>query len=495
MKMKKVFALILTLCIATAALSAFAAELPSGAAKVTSVASSGGYYTKLSGEKTGILRFVSKIEFNDGYDLEYFGMKFIPKTLRGTSSEEDSYIFVQSAADNYKSGETFSADLENIDEKFFSTDFLGIPYAKFKNYDTILYPETIESSSASLKDAKNLGIKQPLQCDINGDFKILIVADPHGDWADSAKNLETLVEKTDPDFVIIHGDIYMSAYGKMNVSGFSTLVEPLTKRGIPWATTNGNHDPYTDEDWATFKSIDGFLGEKVDPSDPNYVAERPVNFVLPVYANDGKTPVFNIWAMDSGRSTESGKYDGVTTTQIDWYKAKSAELRAKYGKDLTSLMCVHIPPTEMIDLYYSNSNGASSSVGIVGDKYQPIYGKIYGTFDGVTNYTTETGTLISKTAMNATHPSNNRGLVSALLDVNNIDIFIAGHDHANNFIGNYKGILMGFTGRITGETYSRGGRIVSFNQKNPENFTTEWISLYEGGENQPAIYQNATLAK
>ncbi len=495
--MKKVLSLILALAMIMTAFSVFAADLPEGAATITVTGKDGGYFTKTDGDKTGILRFLSKIEYADGYELESYGMKFIPLSIfEDDSITNPTWASVESTdTESFASGDTFSADLENISENYFDKEFLGVGFAKFKNYDTVLFTDSSALSSNKVEGTKNLGTKQDLQCDVNGDFTILIVADPHGDWEGAKANLETLVVKTNPDFVIIHGDIYMSAYGAMDAQGFISMVEPLTKRGIPFATTNGNHDPYTDTDWETFTSLDGFLGEKVSASDPNYVAERPINYVLPVYANDGETPVFNIWAMDTGRTTASGQYDGVTETQIDWYKAKSAQLKTQYGKDLTGLMCVHIPPTEMIDLYYSNKNGGTNTVGNAGDAHQPIHGAVYGNFAGVTNYTTSTGTVVSSTAMNATYPSNNRGLFDAMKEMGNIDISISGHDHANNFIGVYEGIMMGFTGRMVGETYSRGARVIKFNQSNPEKFTTQWINLYENGEDQPEIYKDGSLVK
>lgn len=493
--MKKVLSLILAFAMIMTMASVFAAELPDGAATITVTGKDGGYFTKTDGDKTGILRFLSKIEYDDGYELESYGMKFIPLSIFEDDAITDkTWASVESTdTEDYASGDTFSADLENISEDYFSKEFLGVGFAKFKNYDTVLFTDASTLSSNKVEGTKNLGTKQDLQCDVNGDFTILIVADPHAGWEAAKENLETLIVKTNPDFVIIHGDIYMSAYGAMNADGFISMVEPITKRGIPWATTNGNHDPYTDTDWATFTSLDGFLGKKVSESDPNYVEERPVNYVLPVYANDGTTPVFNIWAMDTGRTTASGQYDGVTETQIDWYKAESAKLKTQYKKDLTGLMCVHIPPTEMIDLYYSKVGGGTNTVGNAGDANQPIYGAVYGTFAGVTNYTTSTGTVVSSTAMNATYPANNRGLFAAMKEMGNIDISISGHDHANNFIGVYDGIMMGFTGRIVDETYSRGARVVKFNQANPEKFTTQWISLCENGEDQPEIYKDGTL--
>ena len=81
-------------------------------------------------------------------------------------------------------------------------------------------------------------------------------------------------------------------------------------------------------------------------------------------------------------------------------------------------------------------------------------------------------------------------------EMGNIDISISGHDHANNFIGNYEGILMGFAGRMVGATNkANGARIIIFNQSNPEKFTTSWISLGNEAVDQPHIYKDGSLAE
>ncbi len=473
--MKKFISVVLT---AVMLLSVAFAAMPT----IAITGNDSGVFIRTDGSKTGILRYMAQIDF-DGYELEEYGMKFIPLGLYETT---ESWAQVSSTnVSDFSSGDTFTADLDNISASFLDKNFIAIAFAKFKELEGYIFSTVGNFNKASVNQSKNLGTKQELQCDENGDFKILIVSDIHGAWDEAKANLETLIKQEDPDFLVINGDT-KSPHSAFSNSDFEAMLEPVLSRGIPWTATNGNHDPYDADRWEFYKSLSGFVGENVSEADDNYDSARPTNFMLPIYKNDGKTPVFAVWAMDTGTSS-SGKYEGVTDKQIAWYKAKSAEVKEEYG-DLTGLMLLHIPPTEMIDLYYSKTEGGTAEFGEVGDAYQPIYGGIYSTSAfGVADYTTDTGTVVSSTAMNATHPDNNRGVFSAMKEMGNIDISVSGHDHANNFIGVYKGIMMGFAGRLVGETYSRGARVIKFNQKSPKSFTTKWIGLNETSEDQPEI--------
>ncbi len=454
-------------------------------AKVTITGNDSGTYTLPGGDRTGLLRFKAQVELEGGEQIEEYGMRFVPFNL-SEGGLTHAWAEVKSTdVKGFSSGDSFTADLNNISESFLTTMFIPQAFIKLEGSDGYIYSILNGNQQAKVNTAKNLGEKQELQCDENGNFKILLVADVHGEWSKAKANIELLLKQENPDFVVIHGDT-KSPHGAFDQTEFKNMIAPIESRGIKWTITNGNHDPYDAQRWEFFNTFDGFVGENVSSSDPNYDSARPTNFMLPIYKNDGETPVFAVWAMDTGSTTSPNVYNGVTDKQIDWYKAKSAEVEEEYG-DLTGLMLLHIPPTEMIDLYYSKIGGGTAEVGEVGDAYQPIYGGIYDTFAGVTDYTTSTGTVVAKTAMNATHPDNNRGVFTAMKKMGNIDISISGHDHANNYIGVYQGIMMGFTGRIVGSGQAVGARVISFNQKDPSGFTTKWIALDENAENQPEI--------
>ncbi len=328
-------------------------------------------------------------------------------------------------------------------------------------------------------EIKNDEVK--LVCDENGDFDILVVGDPQlegrthtfTDWIDAANNLEYLVETTNPDMVIIDGDVVGDS-GWVSKELIGILVESIEERDIPWATTNGNHDMYSATDYSIYKNFENCVNERVSEDDVNAVATRRQNYMLPIYANDGKTPVFAVWGMDTGEYARDengnaiGGWDTVTEKQIEWYKAKSAELTEKNnGTPLTGLLCCHIPFVQMTDAIENITNY-----------------KTYGYVVGNGSSGVETG------------------MFDAIAEMGDIRAIINGHDHDSNMIVAYEKdgyeLLMGYTGKIgsygTERTDSRGGRLIKINQNAPENFTVSWIPALDGIL-QPEMHYDGTLAE
>lgn len=367
---------------------------------------------------------------------------------------------------------------------------------------TIVLFLNILLSSTACKETKkevNLISSSALRCDENGDFTILVVSDPQCDnevqWAEAQAELETLVERSEPDFVLINGD--MNSENKIPAEMWRSFISPLTERGIYWSTTNGNHDPFNNDYFEMYCSYSTCLNAKVDQSDPDYVSTRPMNYVLPIYANDGKTPVFAVYGMDSGGLNYSG-YEGVTTKQIRWYKKQSDALKKlNGGTAVTSLLCMHIPLPQTIDLYYSVSGGGTVTEKTPGDLYS-VYGMINEPKNGMLDYTCENGTIVSNTWFHTTAPANDRGLFDAILEQGDVKAVFFGHDHQTNFAGSYKGVLLGFVGKLSTGCYCdevcRGGRVIKLNQSDPSKFTVSWLASLACGEDQPAIYADGSLA-
>lgn len=339
-----------------------------------------------------------------------------------------------------------------------------------------------------------------LKCSKSGDFTILIVSDPQCDskkqWQEAKDELEILAEKSNPDFVVINGD--MNSKNCIPADMWDIFISPLTKRGIYWSTTNGNHDPFKYEYYKMYKSYDKCLNSTVSALDKNYDFTRPMNYVIPVYDNDGKKIVFAIYCMDSGQSGYYG-YEGVTKRQAQWYTAQSNRLKElNKGVKVTSLMCMHIPFVQTLDMYYS-TNGAGN---VSGEKCGDVY-KTYGVanepnFD-YKSYVCENNTVLSKFKIHTTAAEYDVKMFDRILNQGDVKAVIFGHDHRTNIIGSYKGVLLGFAGKISTGCYCdnlcRGGRVIRFNQTCPEKFTAEWIGSLETSIDQPAIYSDGTIAE
>lgn len=363
-----------------------------------------------------------------------------------------------------------------------------------------LVPVLVLSAMLSLSAYNQTVGENKLFCDTDGNFTILVVADPQCDtkaqWQEAQAELEILVKRSDPDYVIINGD--MNSDNKIPADMWDLFILPITSRGIFWSTTNGNHDPYRHKYYKMYKSYETCLNSSVSAGDPNYEYARPMNYAIPVYSNDGEDVVFAIYGMDSGTSNKHG-YEGLTKKQIAWYERQSNTLKnLNDGNAVTSLLVLHIPFTQTLDMFYS-ANGGGTAVAKQSGGLYTVYGVTNQSGAGVKDYTCENGTKVKESFIHTTAPENDRGMFNAILKQGDIRAVIFGHEHQNNFVGSYKGVLLGFAGKLSTGCYSdtvcRGGRVIRFNQDEPQKFTTSWIGSMSASIDQPAIYSDGTLAQ
>ncbi len=338
-----------------------------------------------------------------------------------------------------------------------------------------------------------------LTCNENGDFKILIISDPQLDWPEvyheGPEEIEILLERVHPDFVMIDGDLKtINDFDKAYLDG---IVAPINERNIPWAYVNGNHDRFTEEHHAWYKSHPNCLSEVVPSHDPDFEADRPLNYLLPIYSHDEKEQVFAIWGMDTGMYNEFG-WEGLTEKQIRWYQRKSNAQTQANSKKVTGLLCCHIAFTQILDLFYSKKDGKTAVLGEQGDAYPCL-----GHFSPVEEYSdeyyvTDTGTkIVGRGGSSCTRPKNDRGMFSAIQEQGDIKIVVFGHEHIKNMVGCYKGVLLGYSGKISmgcgADELCRGGRVVQFNEKHPEQFVTYWVGSMETSKDQPSMGADGKL--
>ena len=333
---------------------------------------------------------------------------------------------------------------------------------------------------------KSEGEKQ-LICDENGNFTILVVSDPQCDtikqWNEARNELETLVNRASPKFVLINGDI--NSKNIVPKDKWKEFISVLENRGIYWSTTNGNHDPFDLGNYKMYVGYNYCINTTVSTVDKNYDDTRPMNYVLPIYSNDQQRVVFAIYGMDSGTKGVNG-YEGLTTKQIDWYKAQSDMLKVgNGGKAVTSILCMHLPLPQTLEMYYGGKS------------------KIYGVANEINfnlnGYVTKGGKTVSKINVHTSNIDLDNKMFETILNQCDIKGVFFGHNHRNNFIGSYNGVLLGFVGKLSTGCYSdmlcRGGRVIKFNQSAPESFTTEWLTSLPTGQDQPPIHYDGSLAK
>lgn len=252
----------------------------------------------------------------------------------------------------------------------------------------------------------------------DGTFKIVQFTDIHwvpgnSDSEEAAERMNEVLDAEKPDFVIYTGDI---VFAKPAAEGFRKAFEPVISRNIPFAVTLGNHD---DEHDMTRREIYTFINKM--PGNLTGTVEGitgVTNFILPVNSSDGSKEAFLLYGFDSlaySVKEETKGYDWIKPDQIDWYRKNSAALTAKNGgKPLPALAFFHIPVPEY--------NQAASD---------------------------ENTLLIGVRKEKACAPFVNSGLFTAMLEAGDVMGTFVGHDHVNDYVAQWKGLLLGY-GRFTG---------------------------------------------
>ncbi len=255
----------------------------------------------------------------------------------------------------------------------------------------------------------------------DGEFKVLMFTDTHLNGKKEKDNTAVTyivknITEIKPDLVIFGGDNISSGFNKKRTTEFAELMDSL---GVYWAAVLGNHEGEgilavsREENVDIFASYDYCLmrqgKEGVDGNG---------NYTVNILNSDGTLrEVF--FLMDSGSYmteeskkeygvTEKGEvYDGVKTSQVQWYKEKHDALEKEYGK-FKSITVIHIPPYQAEQEYDERDF-------VIGKKRE---GVCESGFDS--------------------------GLFDAMKEKGSAQAVYFGHDHVNDFAVMYEGILLSY---------------------------------------------------
>ena len=295
--------------------------------------------------------------------------------------------------------------------------FVGYKSSQGISYD-IESAEKIHSNVEIVaEDTDSVTIKK----NSDGDFRVVMFTDTHLKGDKELDNLTVTnmvknIKEHKPDLVILGGDNVTYGFNKKrNVQ----LAELFEKLGVYWATVLGNHEgdgflSYGRKDviklFASYEHC--LVKEGREDVDGNG------NCTINILNSDGTLrEVF--FLMDTGDymtdeskaeygvTDEDEVYDGVKTSQVNWYKEKHDAIEEKYGS-FKSITVVHIPVFQA-EREYSDGDF------LYGEKRE---GVCESGFDA--------------------------GLFDAMKEKGSAQAVYFGHDHVNNFGVMCDGILLSY---------------------------------------------------
>ena len=354
------------------------------------------------------------------------------------------------------------------------------------NADGLIDTQDFVRIANGILDAAN---NTRLRFNADGTFKILQVSD-YQDYIDSSTRpnvharsvalFNAMLDAENPDLVVMTGDMIggdMSADLLQDYIG--QMMAPCEERKIPWLVTYGNHDEDAvaalDLGWDKIRELDYYRSFPYNINRPTMSTciERVganTNCVgdmyLFLYDAEGDTPIYNIWALDSNRYQimditrplvyedyfQDGSWDWLRANQVAWYARTSQRIKEYYGT-LNSLLFMHIPVQE-----YSNMYSEASKFDVVGLRGE---GECPGNL--------------------------NSGLFAAVHERGDVRGIFVGHDHLNDYIGNYYGIYLAYDASIGYATYGdemKGGRVIELNKSDLSTFKTKMIYASDYGLSQ-----------
>ncbi len=335
-------------------------------------------------------------------------------------------------------------------------------------------------TTADKEVARLLDLKHTLRFNQNGKFKIVIFADIQDKYplnADTLDYMNKILDKEKPDLVLLGGDNHCGGLNAESLlkTYLTAMCEPMESRKIPWAQIYGNHveGGYNNNIYDKFGAPSKERQQELFEAFPYNVSKGgdvygQGNYVLPILRSDSDKIAFNVFGLDThsylnenpGGQTfedkallprpiygglEGSTYETVHFDQIRWYWKTSVALEKYNGSKIPAMMYFHIALNEW---NYIAKN--PTQTGMVGENREGVW------------------------------PSElNSGLFQACYERGDVKGMFVGHCHRNDFVGEYMGIMMGFTPTIGSYNYydadNRGARVIEINQNDAFNFTTRMV--------------------
>lgn len=305
------------------------------------------------------------------------------------------------------------------------------------------------------------------------ELKILQLTDIHlgGSLFSYRKDLRaleavyTLIERTQPDLVIVTGDIaYPFGIQSFSLNNYNPMMQFaafMRNIGIPWALTYGNHDT---------EKIASHSKEEINELLEEFSYERTNTLLYPLVQPEItgrsnqviiiKNPDLSInqaiYLLDSNSyaSGKLGDYDYIHDDQVAWYKDSVLKLSKEEGKVISSLIFTHIPLQEYKTAYQLYRKGSKEIIYYYGENQEKV--------------------------CSSNHKSK---LFDTMVELGSTKGIFVGHDHYNNSSLEYRNIRLTYgmsidylaMPGIADRTSQRGGTLITLHKDS--SFNSELIPL------------------
>lgn len=350
---------------------------------------------------------------------------------------------------------------------------------------------------ASHAEAEGCFQPEKLNFRADGTFKVMQITDPQDDHCTEKRTVELItkaLEQENPDLVVFSGDIITGGDRSPEETriAINNMVAPIEAAGVPFMITFGNHDEDSSEITGLYEpdQLEIYRGYSCNINEPDY-EDRVTGtgeMVTLVRGSFDRNPKLAVWGLDSGRYAPNpiagqdinqepvkydNKWDWIREDQVNWYVEKSKNIEKRYGKKIPGMMFFHIPLPEHEYMWDVDKGYEYPDHMLVGK--QPGKHEIQG----------------ERNECVCTGPFNS-GLFGAMVERGDIKTVFVGHDHINNYQGNYYGIQLGYGASSGFGPYGfegdernrlRGVRIFEVSEANPEKISTHMLLASELGIN------------
>ncbi|MBS0024716.1 metallophosphoesterase family protein [Microbacterium paraoxydans] len=276
----------------------------------------------------------------------------------------------------------------------------------------------------------------------DGTFKVVQFNDTQDDEQTDRRTVE-LIEKVldqeQPDVVVINGDVITGGCEtRLAVKqAINNVVWPMESRGIPWAVTYGNHDedslPQSGVDEAGMLKIYRSYEYNVNAENTRGVTGTSNTLLTIGSAAKKNREAFALWLLDSGRYAPDAlagqdfagypTWDWVRMDQVAWYRDQSQRLEQRLGRKVPGLMFLHIALWEHRFMWWGGVDTRTEADAARGRARHGIVGE--------------------RNEDECPGPFNS-GMFNAIVERGDVKGVFVGHDHVNDYMGNYYGVLLGY---------------------------------------------------